>query len=267
MPNFITFMYKYLFIIVCSWYAISATAQVVFQPKQIEYNLKGVLYETEKAYDVKVFNSGISLGMYFGEIESYYKSSYFSIEFATMKDLRERRQNKNLNFSGEGLSSSFVYGKQNSIYMFRFGQGKKRYLTEKAKRKGLAVGFSYNYGLSLVLKRPYHLKVVNPEGMAELQTIRYTEENHDQFLNYNLIFGGENFFTGFWSIRPTVGAHAKIGGHFAFGAYDKSVKAVEIGLMVDAFPRRLPILVERDGVRNKYIHLNLYLSVQFGKRK
>jgi len=260
-------MIKTLYIFIFISVTITAFTQVVFQPKQLEYNLKGVLYETERAYDLKVYNSGISFGMYFGEIESYYNSSYFSIEFATLKDLRERRQNKNVNFSGEGLSSSFVYGKQNSIYMFRFGQGKKKYLTEKAKRKGLAVGISYNYGLSLVLKRPYHIKVVTSEDFDNLQTIRYTEENREQFLNFSQIFGGESFFTGFWSTRPTVGAHGKISGHFAFGAYDEAVKAVEIGLMVDAFPRRLPILVEREGVQNKFIHMNLYLSFQFGKRK
>jgi len=244
--------------------------QVVFQPKQIEFNNKGVLYDFERTFDLKFYNNGIGFAVSFGEIESYYKTDYFTIEFGTLKDFRERRQNKNVNLSGIGLSSSFIYGKQNSIYMFKFARGKKQYLTEKAKRKGLAVGINYNYGLSLVMKKPYYVRVVNPEFTGPedvLLTERLTDENKDLFLDYNQIFGGAGFFEGFWNIRPTVGLHAKAGAHFAFGAFDKSVKAIEVGLQVDAFPRRLPILVERDDIKNKYAYINLYIFAQFGKRR
>lgn len=247
-----------------------ALSQVVFQPKQIEYNNKGVLYEFERTFDLKFYNNGFGIAMTFGEIESYYKTSYFTVEFGTLKDFRERRQNKNVNAPGVGLSSSFIYGKQNSIYMFKFARGKKHYLTEKAKRKGLAVGINYNYGLNLVFKKPYYLKVANPEftGPDDALLIeRLTDENKDLFLNYNMIFGGAGFFEGFWNTRPTVGVHGKIGAHFAFGAFDKSVKAVEVGLQVDAFPRRLPILVERDDIKNKYAYVNMYILAQFGKRR
>jgi hypothetical protein len=242
----------------------TTSGQVVFQPKQIDYNNKGILYDFERSYDFKVYTNGISLGMTFGEIQSYYKTSYYSIEIATLKDFRERRQNKNIPFNG--LSSSFVYGKQNSIYLLKFGQGKKVYLTEKAKRKGLAVGFNYNYGLTVALKKPYYLQYFS-EDFEELITDRLTEENREQFLRWRTIFGGASFFDGFWNIRPTVGAHAKIGAHFAFGAFDDTVRSVEIGLQADAFPRRLPILVERDDIRNRYVYVNIYLMAQFGKRR
>jgi len=218
-------------------------AQVVFQPKQIDYNLKGVLYATERAYDFKFYNNGFSLGMSIGTIESYYKSSYYSIEFGTLKDFRERRQNKNVNIPSVGISSSFIYGKQNSIYMLKFGQGHKRYLTEKAKRKGLAVG----YGLILALRKPYYVKIADLEtqdqqNRIETTTERYTPENADRFLDYALILSGASFFEGFSNIRPTIGAHAKIGGHFAFGAFDK------------------------DDIKNKYAYINMYALFQFGQR-
>ena len=248
----------------------SGAAQVVFQPKQIDFTNKGVLYDTERAFDIKFYTNGFGLAVNIGEIESYYRTSYFTVEFGTLKDFRERRQNKNVNFSGVGLSSSFTYGKQNSIYMFKFARGTKHYLTEKAKRRGLAVGLSYNYGLSLVLKKPYYLQIVDFEADnfdEALLTERLTDDNRERFLDYNSIFGGTGFFEGFWNIRPTVGFHGKAGAHFAFGAFDKAVKAIEVGLQVDAFPRRLPILVERDDIRNKYVHINMYVLAHFGKRK
>jgi len=70
-------------------------SQVVFQPKQIEFNNKGVLYEFERTFDLKFYNNGFGFAMSFGEIESYYKTDYFTIEFGTLKDFRERRQNRN----------------------------------------------------------------------------------------------------------------------------------------------------------------------------
>jgi len=248
----------------------TALSQVVFQPKQIETNNKGVLYDFERSFDFKIYTNGFSIGMSFGEIESYYKTSYFSIEFGTLKDFRERRQNRNVTFRSNGLSSSFIYGKQNSIYLLKFGKGKKVYLTEKAKRKGLAVGFNYNYGLTVALKKPYYLEIVNrnaSDSDDELFTVRATDETMEDFLNFNIIFGGSSYFQGFWNIRPTVGAHAKIGAHFAFGAYDQSIKSVEVGLQAEAFPRRLPILVERENIRNRHVYVNMYVLAQFGKRK
>ena len=254
----------------CFGALIPATGQVVFQPKQIETSNKGILYKSEKAFDFKLYTNGLGFALNFGEIDSYYKTTYWTFEFGTLKDFRERRQNRNINFAGVGLSSAFIFGKQNSIYLLKFGQGKKLYLTEKAKRKGLAVGINYSYGLTVALKKPYFLEILNVDAVTdeddELLTERFTEENQDRFLDSSLIFGGAGFFEGFWGIRPTVGANAKIGAHFAFGAFDKSVKAVEVGLQVDAFPRRLPILVERDDIRNKFAYINLYLLAQFGKR-
>lgn len=250
----------------------TSVGQVVFQPKQIDYNNKGVLYDYERSFDFKVYTNGFSVGMTFGEIDSYYKTSYYSIEVGTIKDFRERRQNKNITIpgSGAGLSTSFIYGKQNSVYLLKFSQGRKTYLTEKAKRKGLAVGINYKYGLTVALLKPYFLEVSNQAATNfedVIETIRLTDENTEDFLRWNTIFGGASFFEGIFQTRPTVGAHANIGAHFAFGAFDDSVKSVEIGLQAEAFPRRLPILVERDDVRNRFVHINMYLVAQFGKRR
>jgi hypothetical protein len=264
-------MFRYFF----SFYLISLcfalNGQKVFQPKQVNINTKGVIYNEERAYDFRIHQSGFSFGYIKGELLTYYKTKYYFVEFGHMKDPRERRQNKNISFPSEGSSTSYTYGKRNSFFQIRAGIGRKRYLSEKAKRKGLAVGVNYQAGLTLGLLKPYYLKLlVIPEDNITnsfLDEQKYSEENHDKFIDDNDIFGGSSFFKGIEETSITVGAHGKLGLHFALGAYDKSVKAIETGIMVDIFPKKVPILVERDEVANKFYFLNLYINLQLGGRK
>ena len=62
------------------------------------------------------------------------------------------------------------------------------------------------------------------------------------------------------------GIQAKGGLLFSLGAYDKMVKAVEVGAMVDFYIKKVPIMVESESVSNKPYFFNLYLSLQLGTR-
>jgi len=245
-------------------------AQVIFQPKPVEYNFKGVVYKTERIFDARVTTSGVIIGYKTGRLKSYYNTSYYNFEFGYMKDSRERRQNKSLSFPGEGLSSSFIYGKRNHFLNVRLSAGGKKYLSEKTRRKGVAVGFIYEGGATIGLLKPMYIKVVqnNTDTFEpELIEIAYSEENAEQFLGYDDIYGGTSFFKGIEETDITVGVHGKIAAHFALGAFEDRVRALEAGLMVDIFPGNVPILAERAEIDNRFLFLNLYLSLQFGKRK
>ena len=54
--------------------------------------------------------------------------------------------------------------------------------------------------------------------------------------------------------------------HFDWGAFDEYVKSLEGGIMVDAFAREAPIMVEVGGAENSRVFVNLFLHLQFGKR-
>ncbi len=262
--------YKLIFMVlmICSADAISA--QIIFQPKPVEYNFKGVVYKTEKIFGARVTTSGLAISYKTGKLKSYYNTTYYNFELGYIKDPRERKQNKNISFPGEGLSPSFIYGKRNHFINLRLSAGGKRYLSEKTRRKGIAVGFIYEAGASIGLLKPVELQVIqnNLETFeTELVNIRYSDDNAEQFLAYDDIYGATGFFNGISSTSITVGAHGKIAGHFSLGAFEQKVKALEAGLMVDIFPGKVPVLAEREGVKNKFIFLNLYLSLQFGGRK
>lgn len=249
---------------------IQVGAQTTFQPKQIEFDWKGIVYRYEKAFDFSLHTHGFILGYNVGRIKTYDKTSFYHFSLGYMRDMREKRQNKNIPFDGM-TSSPFVYGKLNSLYILRFGWGKKKYLSEKAKRKGIAVGYSYEIGPAVGMLKPNYLELlfteeVNGQLIDDLRAEPYTDDNADVFLDYNRIFGGGGFSRGWNELTFTPGLQARGGVLFSLGAYDKYVKALEVGVMADVFIKKMPILIETEAVSNKPYFINLYLTLQLGYR-
>ncbi len=245
------------------------SAQKVFQPKQINSNFKGLVYKDEYSFDLRVMPHGANFGYTVGELETYYKTTFYTFDIGYLKDSRERKQNMNTTFRTEGTSDAFVYGKQNSLYIIRGGKGFKRYLSEKALRRGLSVGYSFEGGVSLGVLKPNYLKLFyfteeNPDG--EIREERFSEDNRDKFLNFNSIFGGSSFWKGIFQSSVSVGLHGKASGHFAMGAFDKNVRAAEIGITFDAFAKKVPIFVETDLLKNRRLFLNIFVSFHLGRR-
>ncbi len=243
-------------------------AQKVILPKQIDQSLRGIIYKREWVFDGAIHSNGFAVGVNIGKILTYYKTRYYHLNFGILRHPREYRQPVNFQ-GGAGFiktSSAFAFGKQNNLLVLRGGMGEKRYFSEKAKRKGVAVGVSYEGGASLGILKPYYLEIsrVEPGGIDDIiSTEKYSEENKDYFLDENRILGSANFFTGIDEISIVPGFHAKVAAHFSLGAFDQIAKAIEIGLMIDGYFRKVPIMILE---RNTSMFFNAYISVQLGKR-
>jgi len=258
-----------LIILLCNGLANVGFSQNVIQPKQYDYSLRGVLYQKEFSIEPMVQSNGLSLMMNFGEIKKYYLTRYYTIGFGILKHPKEYRQNANFQSSISIFknSNAFVYGKQNSLYTVRGGFGEKRYLSEKAKRKGIAVGINYGGGVSLGLVKPYFLDLIRFEedGTSDfLSSETLTEENEEIFTDITRIFGSSRWTKGFGQLNVVPGFYGKFGVHFSIGAFDKFVKAIEAGIMADVYTKKIPIMIGDD---NSAYFVNLYLSLQFGRRK
>ena len=109
---------------------------------------------------------------------------------------------------------------------------------------------------------------VESEGIPDrvLRTEKYTPENAEKFATFNEIFGGAGYFKGFNELRIIPGIQANLGLFFSMGAFDKYVKAMEVGLMVDVFSKKLPIMIETDEVSNKPYFINFYVKFVMGRR-
>lgn len=243
------------------------SGQKTLQPKGQQYEYKGIVYNKERAYNFTIHTNGFRFGMDFGSIQTYYKTRYYHVSIGHLKHRAEERQNKNINLRGFGSSRAFIFGKQNHLYTIRGGVGVKRYLSEKAKRKGIAVGWNYELGPVLGILRPYEIIVsrINNSGTPQPVAISY-ESDPETFLEYYNIYGGNSFFSGWNNLGIRPGLQAKLGAHFSLGAFDKYVRAFEFGFMVDYFFTKVPIIVENEIHENQAMFFNLYVTLQLGSR-
>ena len=234
-------------------------------------DLKGVVYKKELGFEAKLHTNGYAVSVNFGDIITYYKTRYYMFEIGVMGDPREQSQNKNLSFPFQSLSRSFKFGKQNSVIMLRGGIGTRKYLSEKAKRKGIAIGYNYEIGPTLALLKPYYLNLFyvgerDGQQILTLQSEKYSPENAAKFLNFNDIHSSAGYAKGFGEIDVVPGAQAKLGFFFSLDAFDEYSKTIEVGMMSDVFLRKIPIMVETESISNKPYFVNFYLSFHIGIR-
>ena len=242
--------------------------------KNIYEDTKGIVYNREFTVDLKLHTNGWALGVNIARLKTYYLTRFINIELGEIKHPKEFRQSFDFQApSTNKVSRAFIFGKQNNFFVLRGGLGEKRYFSEKAKRKGLAVGMSYQGGVSLGLAKPYYLELVRfaEPGINDfiIRSEKFSEENADVFLDINSIYGSSGFSKGLGETSIIPGFHAKIATHFDWGAFDEFVKAIEAGIMVDVFFQKVPIMVESPMVpntENRPFFVNLYLNLQLGKR-
>ena len=254
-------------ILYCLLLFACAARQAIAQDIQTLDNRVGVVYNYETAFNLKITtNRGYAPGMEWGRLRTYYKTTYYYLNAGELKHPKEQRQSADPSVSRS--FRAYVYGKQHNAMIVRGGWGVKRYYTEKAKYKGVAVGMSYGIGPSLSLLKPYYLALRRPSpdnpGNSRVRHERYTEENADIFLDNTRILGASPFTKGLGEISFVPGGSASVALHLDWGAFDELVKALEIGAILDVFPKKLPILVSEE---NDRFFLNFFINFQFGKRR
>lgn len=236
----------------------------------------GIVYNSELSFDFKLLTPrAFAFGVNIGDIKAYNRTRFYNIEFGNLRHSQEVRQNFDFQIlSNNRISRAFVYGKQNNVYVLRVGIGEKRYFSEKAKNKGLAVGLSYMIGPNLTFLKPYYLELRRfSDGQSVLRDEKYSLDNEELFLDVNrsqTIIGGAAFSKGLNEISIMPGISTKVAAHFDWGAFDEYVKAIEAGIMIDVYLKDVPIMVESAAVphlENSPIFLNLYINFQLGKRK
>jgi hypothetical protein len=117
-------------------------------------------------------------------------------------------------------------------------------------------------GVSLGFAKPVYLYILKPSPQFYEYTI--VEEKYDPNQHYvDNIYGRAPFVKGFDEIGFYPGIHTKIGLDFDYGVYRTKVKSLEVGAIVDIFPRPVPIMAFNDP---DYYFLTFYLSFNFGKR-
>lgn len=255
------------------------------------YGSKGIVYNKEFTIDARLHTFGFAIAANFTKIKTYNKSTYFQIEIGELKTHKDFKQSIDNNVLNQASRQTYFFGKKNNLYVLRAGYGKKKYLSEKAKRKGVAIGLNYEGGVTLGLLKPYYLDIrqSDPGNPTNIPTRaeKYNPEQPCNFLDpLGGVHGSSGFFKGLGEVKPLPGIHFKAGIHFDWGAFDEFVKAIEVGIMADVFIKRAPILIHIDQEvidimtiscphlaplevqpnPNRPFFINLYVTLQLGKR-
>ncbi len=222
----------------------------------------GVVYNSERAVRLGLHTKGFILGYMSGKSINYRKTKYTFIDFSRVKHKLEYRPANQ--FSSQIITRPFTYGKQNSLFVLKAGIGRKQLWTDKMKRRGMAIGWSYEIGPALGLLKPYYLNLREADNSFIEHAERYSEDNADRFLDVDFIAGAASFWKGMNHTSVALGLYGALGLQFSWGAYDQLVRNINVGIQIDAFAKRMPIMILE---QNNYAFVNLYVTLQFGKRR
>lgn len=233
------------------------------------------IYEREFALGGMLHTGGFGIAAQWVKIKNIYTKTVREISIMDMHHSKEDRQQSGL-AKGRNAAKSYLYGKQNSLYVLDASVGKVRMIAEKARRSGVSLGVYYGGGISLGLVKPYYLEIIKPSdtGLYTTEAIRYTPETDSLFLDQQRIYGAAGFSYGWKELQFHPGINLKAGLNFDWASYQEFVKAVEMGVSVHGFLPEIGGLFkgEFSGISlminedNSYFYANLYLRLLFGKR-
>ena len=221
---------------------------------------EGVLiYQKQSIFGLQLRTNGYGVFYELGKMKSNRKTNIYRIDFAEIKDSKEEKL-----LGGSFIfGNPYIYGKINNFYPITLGFGQQYILGQKGNKNGVAVTAIYNAGLAVGLLRPYYLNVNDPVNNEE-KTIKYSVEDSALFLDQSAIISGGGFGKGWSEIKVKPGAFAKAGMRFDFGRYNESVSALEIGMSIEAYASKIPIMAFRE---DKRLFFQGYIAFLFGRRK
>jgi hypothetical protein len=228
-----------------------------------------ILFRKE-LYGAAVFHSaGWGISYRTGQNRNYYNKKMFEFDLVEMKSPKEVKR-VNANFSN---SRRYVYGKMNNLYLLRAGYGVQKLLNRKPYWGGIEVRFFYYGGLSIGFAKPVYLYIANYTTVGDQLYYDITTEKYDPDIHFPWrtsipsrdidIYGKAPIYKGFGEIRPYPGGYMKFGFNFEYGSYNQSIKAIEVGATIDAFPKAVPIMAFNDPL---HFFVNVYVSLTLGKR-
>jgi hypothetical protein len=160
------------------------------------------------------------------------------------------------------LQSSGIYkfGKINYAWALRPYYMARYALSVRQDRKSVALNAVGGIGIPLAYTWPvYILLYQQGSGPAEeFDVVRYDPEQHPQ----NLIGGRAAFTRGFGEGTVTPGLGLNTGLEFSWGNYRSDVKIVTLGMRVEGYAKKLPILYLDN--MNKRLFSMFYLTFAFG---
>ena len=170
---------------------------------------------------------------------------------------------KEISAKSDNGGKSYKYGKLNGLLFLRAGFGFQRKLYERSERKSIEIRMLYSAGVTLCIAKPVYLQVEYPDPINSNSYIIKDEAYNPAIHNQSNILGRAPIFDGLQDLKIHPGGYAKLGFSFEYGDRTNSIKAVEVGSVIDCFPQAIQTMAYN---KAENFFVTLYVAFHFGKR-
>lgn len=222
-------------------------------------------YRREFNYGINFNSNGGLIGGGMIKASQYLRPNWYKFWALEIVEVKHPKEKGNRYFSETG--NSFILGKSNYLYALRPHYGREYIFFRKAPESGVQVNGIFAGGPTIGLLVPYLIiydyspSIGRPSNQTDYRTEQYDPVKHD---SNERIRGNANFLSGLGQTNVNVGLHAKAGLSFEYGRYREDVTGVEVGFLVEAYPKKM-ILVPR--ATNASLFSSVYLVLYYGRRK
>jgi hypothetical protein len=213
-------------------------------------------YQSEFVYGINFNTNGGIIG---GAMIKYARAmgpnmyQTFGLEIVNVKHPKELRAQSNL------TGNTFIYGKQNYLFVIRPSYGRELVLFRKAPDEGVQINAIAAAGPSIGLVKPYYiLYAYSP------QDVRSEPYNPDRHNDFNRVSGSGGLTEGFDQMNITMGLHAKLGMSFELSGFRNSVTGFEVGFLAEAYTKKIIII---PAAQNRSVFSSVYLTLFFGSKR
>tara|TARA_B100000795_G_scaffold76803_1_gene54721 strand:- start:12529 stop:13266 length:738 start_codon:yes stop_codon:yes gene_type:complete len=219
------------------------------------YDGPSLIYTNQVLGGAQLSTSGWGVQFNSGKYDGFYKIKTKGIEFVKIKHPKEFKLPNN----GRDNSRRFAYGKLNSFQSLRLLCGAKSIVSDKIRHGAVAIGYKWGLGPNIGFLKPIYVEV-SKRTDTSVAIERYDPEIHD----FNVINGRANFLRGLDEMKLTFGAVAKIAATFEYSGDNDGVQQLEVGVVLDAFLNKVPIMVEE--ANNQRFFPSIFICYSVGKK-
>jgi hypothetical protein len=216
-----------------------------------------LLYRQEFVGGATIHTQGWGIHFRYGKQITNLKKLSFAFDAVNIKHPKEKKVFNPAFDDGKG----FYYGKLNALIAVRPSIGIRQVWFQKKRPQGVEIGYNFNIGPSLGIVKPVYLEIIYPltDGTATLSEERFDPNKH----TVDNIYGRARFGKGMNEISIYPGIFTKFGLHFEYSSDEEAMQAIEVGAMIDYYPKKVPLMAIAD---NYNLFLNFYVSLIFGKK-
>lgn len=224
-----------------------------------------LVFNKQNVFGLRLNTDGWGLVYEKGYLKTVKITNLFALEINEKKHPKEQKINNVLNSNGFlQIGNPYVYGKRNSFYQLKLSYGQQRMIGGKTNKNGVAIHAIYGGGISAGLERPYYVRVQDNNSPEGTRNIKYTVADSAVFLQPGTILMGTGLRYGWNELKFVPGVHAKAALRFDYGRFNEVVTAIEIGLNLEAYSRKVQIMLLNP---DQQVFFNGYIALMFGKRK